>query len=104
MAGAANTLPVAALGLAAALLALGWFPRAVVAAGMVPTAGGFLLIVLADSTGAPAWVAALSPFDHLAPVPSTPADVPGAVAMVAVAVATGAVGVLGYRRRDIRGD
>ncbi|MCO1661129.1 polyketide antibiotic transporter [Pseudonocardia sp. S2-4] len=103
-AGAANTLPITALGLAFALLALGWAPRAVVAVGMVPAAGGFLLTVLADSVDAPAWVAALSPFTHLAPVPAAPPDVPAAVAMSVVAVGVAVLAALGYQRRDIRGD
>ncbi|WP_214401103.1 ABC transporter permease [Pseudonocardia lacus] len=104
LAGAANVLPVAALGLGAAVLALGWAPGAVVAVGMLPTAGGFLLTVVADSVDAPDWVAALSPFDHLALVPSTPPDVPAALAMTAIAVCIGLIGLVGYRRRDIRGD
>jgi ABC-2 type transport system permease protein len=83
------------------VLALGWAPRAVGAVGMVPAAGGFLLTVLVDSTDAPGWIAALSPFDHLAPVPAAPPDVPGAVGMTAVAVAIAAAGALGYRRRDL---
>jgi ABC-2 type transport system permease protein len=103
LAGAANSLPVAMLGLAAAVLALGWAARAVVAVGMLPTAGGFLLAVVADSVDAPAWVAALSPFDHLALVPDSPPDVPAALVMLALAAAVGGIGVLGYRRRDIRG-
>jgi ABC-2 type transport system permease protein len=102
LAGATNTLPISALGLAAALLGLGWAPRAVVAIGMVPAAGGFLLIVLADSVDAPAWVAALSPFAHLAPVPAAPPDVPGAIGMTAVAVGIAAAGALRYLRRDLR--
>jgi ABC-2 type transport system permease protein len=71
---------------------------------MLPTAGGFLLTVLADSVDAPAWVAALSPFDHLALVPGSPPDVPAALVMLALAAGIGAIGVLGYHRRDIRGD
>jgi ABC-2 type transport system permease protein len=102
LAGATNTLPISALGLAAALLGLGWAPRAVVAIGMVPATGGFLLIVLADSVDAPAWVAALSPFAHLAPVPAAPPDVPGAIGMTAVAVGIAAAGALRYLRRDLR--
>jgi len=71
---------------------------------MLPTAGGFLLTVLADSVDAPTWVVALSPFDHLALVPGTPPNVPAARVMLTLAAAIGAVGVLSYRRRDIRGD
>jgi ABC-2 type transport system permease protein len=104
LAGAANTLPVAALGLGAALLALGRAPRVIVAVGMLPAAGGFLLIVLTDSVDAPAWVTALSPFAHLAPVPAAPPDVPGAIGMTAVAIGLAVIGALAYRHRDIRGD
>lgn len=104
LAGAANTLSITVLGLAAAVLALGWAPRVVTAVGLLPAGGGFLLTVLADSTGAPPWVAALSPFSHLAAVPMTGPDVPGAVGMTAVALAIGVVGVLGYQRRDLRDD
>lgn len=102
-AGAANILPVTALGLGAALLALGLAPRAVATVGMVPAAGGFLLVVLADSVDAPAWVAGLSPFAHLAPVPSMDPDVPGAVGMLGIAMGLSAIGLLAYYRRDVRG-
>ncbi|HZG91681.1 MAG TPA: polyketide antibiotic transporter, partial [Pseudonocardia sp.] len=102
LAGAANTLPVTALGLGAAVLALGWAPRLVVPIGMLPAAGGFLLTVLADSTGAPQWIAALSPFAHLARVPATAPDVPGAVALTAIALVLAGAGLAGFRRRDIR--
>jgi ABC-2 type transport system permease protein len=102
LAGAANTLPVTALGLGAAVLALGWAPRLVVPIGMLPAGGGFLLTVLADSTGAPQWIAALSPFAHLARVPATAPDVPGAVALTAIALVLAGAGLAGFRRRDIR--
>ena len=58
----------------------------------------------ADSIQAPAWIAALSPFDHLAPVPATAPDIPAALAMLAIAAGLAAAGLLGYHRRDIRHD
>ncbi len=104
LAGALNTLSLAALSLGMALIALGWAPRAVGVVGMLPAAGGFLLTVLADSVDAPAWITTVSPFAHLAPVPATGPDLSGAIAMVAVAAALGVVGGVGYHRRDIRHD
>jgi ABC-2 type transport system permease protein len=101
LAGALNTLPVTALGLGAAILAIGRAPSYVVAVGMLPTAGGFLLDVLADSVGAPAWVSALSPFDHLAAVPVDPPDWPATAAMLTIAAALAAVGTWSHARRDI---
>ncbi|WP_422769793.1 hypothetical protein ACN28C_24085 [Plantactinospora sp. WMMC1484] len=103
LAGTANVLPVALLSLGAAVLALGWLPRVVTLVGVLPTAGGFLWQVLADSTGAPAWVGRLSPFAHLAPVPDRSPDGGAATLMLAVATALVLLGILGYRRRDLRG-
>ncbi|MDQ4118157.1 MAG: polyketide antibiotic transporter, partial [Actinomycetota bacterium] len=101
-AGAANTLPVSLLGLGFAVLGLGLSPRAVVALGLLPGAGGFLWNVLADSVGAPRWVVRVSPFAHLEPVPAaSPAPVASAVT-VAVALAAAVAGGVAYRRRDLR--
>ncbi|MGH3908232.1 MAG: ABC transporter permease [Pseudonocardiaceae bacterium] len=101
LAGALNVAPIALLCLGAAAFALGWAPRAILAIGALPAAGGFLLQILAQSTGAPDWVGRLSPFAHLAAVPDTPPDLAGAVGLFAVAVVLMAVGVIGYTRRDL---
>ncbi|MGY1693438.1 hypothetical protein ACI780_00900 [Geodermatophilus sp. SYSU D00814] len=101
--GALSVVPVALLCLGAALLALGWFPQAVLAVGVLPAAGGYLLLVLADSFGWPSWVRGLSPFAHLAAVPADPLDVAGLVGMLVVALALAAAGLAGYARRDLRG-
>jgi ABC-2 type transport system permease protein len=103
LAGTLNVLPVAALCLGAALFALGWLPRAVLAVGALPAAGGFLLHVLAGSTDLPGWLGRLSPFTHLAAVPGEPANHPAAVVMLLVAAVLGGAGAAGYRRRDLRG-
>ena len=103
MAGALNVLPVAALCLGAAVSALGWLPRAVGLVGAAPAVGGFLLQVVAESTGAPQWVADLSPFAHLAPVPTTSPNWIGAAVMLAVAAGLYAAGSAGYQRRDLLG-
>ena len=70
---------------------------------MLPAAGGYLLVVLADTLGWPGWVRDLSPFAHLAAVPAEPPDVPGLVGMLAVAALLTAGGLAGYGRRDLRG-
>ncbi|GAB7048428.1 MULTISPECIES: hypothetical protein [Catenuloplanes] len=102
LAGTFNTLPIVALSLGAAVLALGGAPRVTVLAGTLPATGGFLLQVLADATGAPTWVRELSPFPHLAPVPLTGVAWPAAVTMTSIAVALAVAGTLAYHRRDLR--
>ncbi|WP_203790599.1 LPXTG cell wall anchor domain-containing protein, partial [Paractinoplanes rishiriensis] len=70
--------------------------------GSLPATGGFLLLILAESIAAPAWVRDLSPFAHLAPVPLTgPNTTASTVLLIAAVVLTGA-GIAGYRRRDLR--
>ena len=100
---AVSVVPIALLCLGAALAALGWVPQAVLAVGILPAAGGYLLLVLADSFRWPAWVGGFSPFDHLAAVPAEPLDVPGAVGMVVIALLLAVLGLVGYARRDLRG-
>jgi ABC-2 type transport system permease protein len=100
--GALAVVPIALLCLGAALLALGWAPAAVIAIGILPAAGGYLLQVFAVSFGWPGWVQELSPYAHLTPVPAVPVDVPGAVGMVVVAVLLAVLGLVGYTRRDLR--
>jgi ABC-2 type transport system permease protein len=103
LAGALNAVPVALVCLGAALLALGWTPRAVFAIGSLPAVGGFLLLVLADTFGWPGWVRAVSPFAHVADVPATPVDTSGTVTLLIVACLLGSAGVLRYAKRDLQG-
>jgi ABC-2 type transport system permease protein len=103
VAGTVNVLPVVALSLGAAVLALGLLPRAVAVAGAVPTVGGFLLLVVTERVALPEPLPALSPFTHLAPVPAATPDWAGAIGMVAVAVVLALIGAVGYGRRDLRG-
>lgn len=103
LAGAENTVPVAALGLGAALLALGWAPRLVTVVGSLPGVGGFLLLTLSDSFAWPRAVRDVSPFAHLSAVPAVAPDLVASAVMVTVAVVLAAVGAAGYARRDLRG-
>jgi ABC-2 type transport system permease protein len=94
LAGGANGLPIAALCVGAALLALGLAPRRVVSVGSLPAVRGFLWLVIADSVDAPRWITDLSPFAHLAAVPAPPE--------LTVAAGLTVVGLWAYQRRDLR--
>jgi ABC-2 type transport system permease protein len=102
LAGALSVLPVALLCLGAALAALGWAPSAVLAWGVAPAVGGYLLLVLADTFGWADTIRWFSPFAHLDDVPAEPWNVPGALGMLTVAAALGVAGCLRYARRDLR--
>ena len=101
LAGAYNVLPIVLLCLGAAVLALGWTPRLVATIGALPAVGGFLWQVIADSVDAPAWVANLSPFAHLAAVPATSPSWAAAVALAGIAAVGTLVGAVGFTRRDL---
>jgi ABC-2 type transport system permease protein len=103
LAGTLNVVPVAALCLGAAQVAIGWVPQGVLALGVAPAVGGFLLTVLVDTFDWPSWLARLSPFAHLASVPTTGPDWAGAAGMMAVSGLLAALGIAGFARRDLRG-
>lgn len=103
VAGALNVVVVALLSLGAAVLALGWAPRAVALIGALPVVGGFILWVLADTLDWPEWVSWLSPFTHVAPVPAAAPDWAAQAGMFAVAALLLSVGLVGFGRRDLRG-
>jgi ABC-2 type transport system permease protein len=102
LAGAFAVLPVAMLCLGAAVAALGWTPSAVLAIGVTPAVGGYLVLVLADTFGWPDAVRWLSPFAHLSAVPAEPWNGAGAGGMLAIAAALAAAGCQRYARRDLR--
>jgi ABC-2 type transport system permease protein len=101
-AGTANTVPIVLLSLGAAVLAVGWMPRATAAVGALPAVGGFLLQATAASAGAPPWVIDISPFAHLAPVPLAAPNWTALGVMTVVAVVLAGVGAAGFHRRDLR--
>ncbi len=103
LAGVLNIVPVAVLCLGAAQVAIGWAPQAVLALGAAPAVGGFMLTVLVDTFDGPNWLAQLSPFAHLAWVPTTAPDWAGAAGMIGVSVLLAGLGIAGFARRDLRG-
>ena len=103
IAGALNVVVVAWLSLGAAVLALGWMPRAVSLVGTLPVVGGLIVWVLADTLSWPDWSRWLSPFTHLASVPSDEPDWAAQVGMLAIAALLLSLGLVGFARRDLRG-
>jgi ABC-2 type transport system permease protein len=102
LAGVWNTVPVTLLCLGAAAIGVGWLPRLAAAIGALPAVGGFLLLVIAQSAGAPGWVVGLSPFAHLALVPVAAPNWPATLVMVGIALLMTALGSVGFHRRDLR--
>ena len=96
-----NVLPIVLLSLGAAVFAVGSAPRWTGPLGGLPAVGGFLLLVIAESVAAPAWVRDISPFAHLAPVPLTQASLTASAVMLAIATLLTVLGVAAYRRRDL---
>jgi ABC-2 type transport system permease protein len=97
-----NVLPIVLLSLGAAVFAVGWAPRWTGPLGGLPAVGGFLLLVVAESVAAPAWVRDISPFAHLAPVPLAEASTTASAVMLAIATLLTVLGAAAYRRRDLR--
>lgn len=96
-----NVLPIVLLSLGAAVFAVGWAPRWTGLLGGLPTVGGFLLLVTAESIAAPVWVRDISPFAHLAPVPLAEAGLADSAVMLALATFLTGFGIAAYRRRDL---
>jgi ABC-2 type transport system permease protein len=101
LAGALNPLPVALLAAGTAAVGVGWLPSAVGAIGALPVVGGFLVNAIMQTTHAPRWVADLSPWAHLAPVPETPPHWAATIIFLLISAVLTALGVYGYVKRDM---
>lgn len=101
LAGALNTAAIAWLAVGAAAFATGWLPSWAGAIGALPVAGGFLLTVVTQGVQAPAWLVNLSPFAHLATVPDSAPDWSALAALTVIGAILAALGIAGYRRRDL---
>lgn len=97
---ALNCLPVAVLFLGIGLLLCGTLPQY---AHLTPALVGVSVAweLIGPVTGAPPWTLDLSPFHHVAAYPATPADVPAALAMLAVGAASGFLGAAAFSRRGL---
>lgn len=100
LAGALNSLPVALLAVAAAVVGVGWIPSAAGATGALPVVVGFLVNVIMQTAKAPGWVVNLSPWAHLAAVPNKPPNWAATAIFLLISAILTALGVYGYVRRD----
>ena len=87
------------VGVAVALF--GVVPRAAPAAWGVLGAC-FLLLYLGPLLSLPEWVRDLSPYSHIPPLPAADLTVAPLLALTAIAAALIGVGLLGFRRRDMK--
>jgi ABC-2 type transport system permease protein len=101
LAGALNSLPVAILAAGATAVGIGLLPSAAGAIGALPLVGGFLVNLILQITKAPRWIATLSPWAHLAPVPDTAPNWAATIILLLIAATLTGVGVYGYVRRDL---
>jgi ABC-2 type transport system permease protein len=101
LAGALNSLPVALLAAGAAAVGVGWLPSAAGAIGALPIVGGFLVNAIMQTFNAPRWVANLSPWAHLAPVPETPPHWAATIIFLLITGVLTALGLYGYVKRDL---
>ncbi|WP_049565389.1 ABC transporter permease [Streptomyces sp. SBT349] len=82
------------------LVVFGWFPRASMAAWAVPTYA-FFVVYLGNLTDIPGLLSNLSPLSHVPQVPAAELDWVPLLALTAVAAGTSALGLAGFRRRDL---
>lgn len=99
----ANALPIALLFLGLGALAYALVPR--VAAGVMYglVALGFLWQLVGSLVGPPRWILDLSPFAHVALVPTQPFQPIAAVVMVTVGMLAATSALVAFGHRDIAG-
>jgi ABC-2 type transport system permease protein len=98
-----GTLPIVALFTGIAVLAFGVAPRLTIALPVTLALLGYLLDTLGTALGWPRSVLGVSPFHHLARLPSQPMTTTAIVGMTALGVAAAAAGTVAFSRRDLRG-
>jgi ABC-2 type transport system permease protein len=92
--------PAALVLAAAAIVLFGWAPRLTMTA-WAALAVCFVIGWLGGVLEIPAWLRNLSPFTHIPGAPLDPVTAAPLVALTAIAAAMAAVGLVGFRRRDI---
>jgi ABC-2 type transport system permease protein len=98
---AAGSLPLVVLVAGLAVLAFGALPRAGLVLSVGTTVLAYLLELLGPALHAPDWLLALTPFHHLAHVPVEPFSVRSGLVLVLAGLASGAAGLVLFRRRDV---
>jgi ABC-2 type transport system permease protein len=99
----AGTLPLVALFTGIAVLAFGVAPRLTVAVPVTLAVLGYLLDTFGTMLDWPTALTALSPFHHLARLPAEPMTTTAVLVMTVTGVATAAIGIAAFTRRDLRG-
>ena len=84
----------------AAVLVFGWAPRATLVTWAL-VAGYAVIGMFGELLDLPGWVRDLSPFEHVPQVPADDWAVGPLVALVALAAGLTALGLAGFRRRDV---
>jgi ABC-2 type transport system permease protein len=97
-----NVVPVALLVLGIGIGLFGLMPRLAVPLTYGLVVAAFTLDFVGGLLDLPEWVLELSPFRHLASVPVVGMDLGAALVMVLVGVVAAAIGVMGFRRRDLQ--
>lgn len=83
-----------------AVLAVGWAPRATLVAWLL-VAYAFFVVYLGGLLGLPQWMVDISPFSHVAAMPAADFEAVPVVMLTVIAAALIAMGLIGFRRRDI---
>jgi ABC-2 type transport system permease protein len=96
-----NCLPVSVLFLGVAALAYAVVPRASSAVAYTLVSVSFLWQLVGSLLDVPHWLLEVTPFAHVALVPTQAFDTVSAVAMVVLGVAASALAVEWFRRRDL---
>jgi ABC-2 type transport system permease protein len=96
-----NCLPIALLTLGVATLAYAIVPRASAGVAYGLVAAAFLWDLVGSLLGAPRWLVALTPFEHVGLVPAQPFRVAAAAIMAAAGLLAVLAALALFRRRDL---
>jgi ABC-2 type transport system permease protein len=99
----ANCIPAALLFLGLAALAYAIVPRASAGIAYGLVAVTFLWQTVGALLGAPSWLVDLTPFAHVALVPTQPFRAGAAAAMIAIGAGASLTALAAFRRRDLLG-
>jgi ABC-2 type transport system permease protein len=99
----AGTLTIVVLFIGIAVLMFGAMPQLTIVAPVTLAVLGYILEMIGSSLRWPAAVVGVSPFHHLARLPSQPMTATAIVVMVGAGLLAAAVGVAAFTRRDLRG-
>ena len=98
----ANLGPIVVLFLGLAVMIYGTIPKWTVAIAGGGAGALFLLSFLGPAIDLPDWITNISPWQHVAVAPPDPVNWTGFIVMSVLGLAFGAVGLVGYSRRDLQ--